>query len=427
MTGAMRVPATVAIFVTMLALVALRPRRWNEAWWTVSGALAMLGCGFVSLRQAIDTTLSAKNALLFLLSLLLLSLLVGKSGFFEWAAVRCAGMARGNARALYRNAFLLGALVTVTLSLDTTAVMLTPVVLALVRRLKLPALPYIALCAFVANIASLLLPISNLTNILCADTFHLSFAAFAGYMLLPQLVALALTYGLLRLHHRRDLPESFQRGALPDAGSVVESRPYFVSCVSVLAAVLLGYFVAPLFGVEAYAVAFAGCAVLMLVGRLTSRFRIRALAELSWSVFPFVIGLFIAVRGLENLGLVGRAAAWLQHAPPGAWSMLQVAGATSLAANVMNNLPAALIARSALSAASAHTPTVLAALIGVDAGPMITPFGSLATMLVLTLARQDGVEVRARSLLAFALWTTPLIVLGATLALCVSTALTHAR
>ena len=104
--------------------------RWSEAWWTVAGALAMLACGFVSPRQAIETTLAGKDALLFLLSLLLLSLLVGESGFFEWAAIRSARLAKGNARSLYRNAFVLGAVVTAALSLDTSAVMLTPIVLA---------------------------------------------------------------------------------------------------------------------------------------------------------------------------------------------------------------------------------------------------------------------------------------------------------
>jgi Citrate transporter len=110
--------------------------------------------------------LAGKNALLFLFSLLALSLLVSKSGFFDWAAIRCARIAKGNAHALYRNAFVLGAIVTAILSLDTTAVMLTPVMLAVVKRIKLPASPYVVLCAFVANVGSLVLPISNLTNIL---------------------------------------------------------------------------------------------------------------------------------------------------------------------------------------------------------------------------------------------------------------------
>ena len=120
--------------------------------------------GLVSPREAIDATLAGKNALLFLLPLLVLSLLVSKSGFFEWAAIRCARVAKGNAHSLYRNAFVLGAIVTAILSLDTTAVMLTPVMLAIVKRLKIPAAPYVVLCAFVANVGSLVLPISNLTQ-----------------------------------------------------------------------------------------------------------------------------------------------------------------------------------------------------------------------------------------------------------------------
>jgi arsenical pump membrane protein len=415
----MRIFGTLAIFAAMLGLVITRPRRWSEAWWTTAGALAMLACGFVSPRQALETTLAGKDALLFLLSLLLLSLLVGESGFFEWAAIRSARLAKGNARSLYRNAFVLGAVVTAALSLDTTAVMLTPIVLALVRRLELPAAPYVILCAFVANVGSLLLPVSNLTNILFAGAFRLSFAAFAAQMVIPQLVALATTYALLRRHFRRQLQESFEASALPMPASVVPSRGYFLASAIVLAIVLVGYFVAPLAGLEVYVVAFAGCAVLAVVGVTTGRLRLRLLGELSWSVFPFVVGLFITVRGLENLGIVDAASTWLRRAPPSASTTFQVATATALAANLVNNLPAALIARSVLLAASAHPRVVLAALVGADAGPMITPFGSLATMLVLALARRDGVEVRTGSLVVFGLWAVPLIVLATTLVLVV--------
>jgi arsenical pump membrane protein len=125
------------------------------------GATAMLAFGLVSWHEAICATLAGKNALLFLLSLLALSLLVGKSGFFDWAAIRCAHIAKGNARSLYRNTYLLGAIITAILSLDTTAVILTPIMLALVRRLRIPSAPYVVLCAFVANVGSLLLPISR--------------------------------------------------------------------------------------------------------------------------------------------------------------------------------------------------------------------------------------------------------------------------
>jgi arsenical pump membrane protein len=175
----------------MLILMVVRPRRWNEAWWTMLAAAAMLVFGLVTPREAVGAILAGKNALLFLLSLLALSLLIGKSGFFDWAAIRCARIAKGDAHALYRNAFVAGAIVTAILSLDTTAVMLTPVLLALVKRLKVPAAPYVVLCAFVANVGSMALPVSNLTNLLFADAFHQTFAAFAARMIVPQLVALS--------------------------------------------------------------------------------------------------------------------------------------------------------------------------------------------------------------------------------------------
>jgi arsenical pump membrane protein len=417
-TGSARVAVTLVVFAAMLALVVVRPGRSSEAWWAALGAAAMMALGLVSPREALEATLAGKNALLFLLSLLILSLLVGKSGFFDWAAIRCARIARGNARALYRNAFVLGAVVTATLSLDTTAVILTPIVIALVKRLELPAAPYILLCAWVSNVASLVLPISNLTNILFADAFHLTFAAFAARMLAPQVVALATTYALLRLCFRRDLPDRFDAASLPEARTVLPSRPYFLACVAVLALVLVGYFLAPLFDLEPYVVAFAGGAVLAIAGAATGRVRWTAAGELAWGVFPFVAGLFIAVRGLENLGIVGASAAWLSRFEPGSPAeLLAASGATAVASNLMNNLPAALIARSVLQVSQPGAGAVLAALVGADAGSIVTPFGSLATMLVLAIARRAGEDVRDGRVIRLGLVSAPVIMLSTTLAL----------
>jgi arsenical pump membrane protein len=425
-TGTARLVVTLTVFAVMLALVVVRPRRWNEAWWTVLGAAAMLVLGLVSPHEAIGATLAGKNALLFLLSLLALSLLVGKSGFFDWAAIRCARTAKGNAHSLYRNAFVLGAIVTAIFSLDTTAVMLTPVMLATVKRLNLPAAPYVVLCAFVANVGSLVLPISNLTNILFLDAFHMTFGAFAARMIAPQFVALLTTYALLRWHFRRELLNRFDNESVPEPSSIVPNRAYFLVCVIVLVAVLIGYFLASLLGLEPYVIAFAGCGVLVIVGAATGRVRLRAAGELSWGLFPFVVGLFIAVQGLENLGIVGVLANWLAHMRPGsAGKLFAAAGTTAFASNIMNNLPAALIARSVLLASHAHTGSALASLVGADVGPMITPFGSLATMLVLALARSEGEEVRAGKFVMLGLWATPVIVFATTLALTASLALTR--
>jgi arsenical pump membrane protein len=373
MTGTARNIATPTIFAAMLVLMVVRPRRWNEAWWTMLAAVAMLVLGLVTPREALGAVLAGKNTLLFLLSLLALSLLVGKSGFL-------IGL-RSAAR-------------------------------------------WLRMCVFVANVGSLLLPISNLTNLLFADAFHQTFAAFAARMIVPQLVALVTTYAILRWHFRRDLPRTFDGESLPEPASVVPNHPYFLVCVTVLVAVLICYFLAPLLGLEPYVFAFAAIAVLALAGMANGRVQIRFVRELVWDLFPFVIGLFIAVQGLENLGIVGVSSRWLAEMRPGSpQKLLAAAGATAFASNIVNNLPAALIARSILLRSHAHMGTVLSALIGTNVGSMITPFGSLATMLVLAYARRDGEEVRAGQLVRLGLWAVPVILVLTTLALALTFAL----
>jgi arsenical pump membrane protein len=201
----------------------------------------------------------------------------------------------------------------------------------------------------------------------------------------------------------------------------VPHQPYFLACVSVLLAVLLGYFIAPLAGLEPYWVAFAGCGVLVVAGAVTGCVGARAVGELSWGVLPFVVGLFIAVRGLENLGIVSASSAWLSGMRPDSpKTLFAAAAATAIASNVVNNLPATLIARNVLEGSHAHLGTVLAALVGADVGPIVTPFGSLATMLVLALARRAGEGLHTRRLVALCVWAAPAIVVATTLALIVT-------
>jgi arsenical pump membrane protein len=154
------------------------------------------------------------------------------------------------------------------------------------------------------------------------------------------------------------------------------------------------------------------------------RVHIRFALELAWDLFPFVIGLFIAVQGLENLGVVGVSSGWLAEMKPGSpQKLLAAASATAFASNIVNNLPAALIARSVLLRSHAHMGTVLAALIGANVGPMITPFGSLATMLVLSFARRNGEEVHTGKLVMLGLWAVPAIVVLTTVTLALTFAL----
>jgi arsenical pump membrane protein len=411
----------IGLFAATLALALLKPARVHEAVWTSAGGLAMLAVGAVHPFDLREIYGASRAAILFLVALLVLSALVQRSGLFEWAALHAARSAKGSGRALFRNVFLLGALVTATLSLDTTAVLLTPVVLAFVRRLEVSPRPYVIACAFVANAASLALPVSNLTNLILCAAFRIPFAAFAARMVPLQIGVLVVVYAALRRHFAPDLGTFDPSRVASDPRGVVPHRPYFVTTLVVLATALVGYLVAPHFGIEPYAVALAASVVLALVGAMTGRVGGSVLREVSWGVVPFVVGLFVVVQGLEGLGLAPALARVIAGAPGGAIGRtLATTGLTAIASNAMNNLPAALVARSALERLGDHPSLVYATLVGTNVGPNVVPFGSLATVLVLTLARERGVRVSAWSFVRAGACATPVVCLLASLAIALS-------
>ena len=418
MTPDLRFCLTLAVFAGTMLCVLTKPRGLSEAWWAAGGGALMLLGRLETPAQAWRVTQTGEDALLFLLSLLLLSALMERSGFFEWSAIQAARLAAGDGRRLYRNVFLLGTVITATLSLDTTAVILTPVVLAFVSRLNLPARPYIFACAFVANIASLPLPVSNLTNLLFAGAFALPFGGFFLRMALPQCAALLLNYLLFRRLFRSDLPAAFSGEGLPELDSVVPNRGYFRAAVAVLGLVLAGYFAASFAHLPAYAVGFIGCAVLAVVGVRSGRVDWGLAREISWPVFPFVIGLFVVLGAVENLGLTRHAALSLRslHAHP-LLSLLMVSGGAGLTSNIVNNIPAALLMRSILQQAHGGTMLVYGTLLGTNIGPNITLSGSLATLLVLTAARRKGEDIPPMQFLKIGLLVTPLTLLAAALTL----------
>ena len=418
MPFSLRVALTALVSAAALALIIARPRGLPEAYPAALGGALLVALGLVRPSQVLAAAGSAKSALLFLLSLLLLSALVEKSGFFEWAAARAARLARGSGHALLRNVFVLGALVTAALSLDTTAVILTPLVLAATRRLGLPARPYVLACAFVANMASLPLPISNLTNLLFAEAFRLPFAGYALRMALPQAAALLVAYAAFRLRFRAELPARFDPSTLDDPRAHITHVGYFRATGVVLALVLAGYFAASILGAPPYVVCSAGALGLFAAGLRFGAVRLGLLRELSWGLFPFVLGLFTLVQGVENLGAARALERLLSRLP--AAPLAQIFGSafgTAVLANAANNLPAALIAARVLASSHASPPAVYGALLGADIGPTVAASGSLATMLVLAVARRQGEAVGARDVLALGAVLMPLALAAACLAL----------
>jgi len=410
---------TLGIFVLTLLLIFLRPKGLNEAWFTVAGGAAMLLLGLETPAQAWKMVLDGKEALLFLVGLLLLAELMQASGFFEWASIHAARAAKGNGKALFRNVFLLGAVVTALLSLDTTAVMLTPVVMAFVTRLKLNARPFLFACAFVANTGSLLLQVSNLTNLLLAGAFGWSFFEFTGRMIVPQLLVLAVNLLLFRWLFRSSLPDAFCADQLPKPRDVIPDARFFHASTLVFATVVVGYFVGAALRIPPYAFAIAGALILLVLGIRARWIRLGIVREISWSVFPFVIGLFLVIRAMENLGLtelVGRG-----FAEGGQSKLLTVLIGTfgaGLGSNAVNNIPMALLSISSLR----HGDDLAryAALLGCNIGPNLTVAGSLATMLVISTARKRGEDVGAKDFFFVGLKVTPALLFVGSLGLLVT-------
>ncbi len=420
---------TPLVFLGTLGLMLARPRQMHEAWATGIGAALMLVLGLETPVQAWQATKQGGDVLFFLFALMLLSGLLDRSGFFDWAAIHAARDANGNGKALYRNVFILGALVTAFLSLDTTAIILTPVVLAFVRRLNLRARPFLLACAFVANTGSLLLPVSNLTNLLFQSGFQISFAAFALRMALPQLIAVAVNYAALYFLFRRELPKTFPTDTLPEPKSVLPDVPYFRGATLVLLAVLVGYFVGSLFHIPPFVIALAGSALLLAWGLMRKRVGGDIVKEISWPLFPFVIGLLIVVRGVENLGLARFAAHGLSYGHGMLGTTLISAFGAGLGSNVINNIPMALLSVSVVQQAHQTLPqmpvqpAMYGALLGCNIGPNLTLAGSLATMLVITTARKKGETIGAWDFFKAGAIVTPLTLFAAALVLVLTFAL----
>ncbi|MEJ7819927.1 MAG: SLC13 family permease, partial [Rubrobacteraceae bacterium] len=194
-----------AILAATLALVLTRPRDIGEAWWAVLGGGLTLVLGLVSFEEAWEILRETEDALILLVGMMALSAVAEKAGFFDWAASLTARAGRGRVFLLYGFVFLVGTLVTTTLSLDATAIVLTPIVYGMVVRLRLSPLPFMFACVYTANTASLFLPISNLTNLLAYDRFDLGFVRFGLVMLLPGLLAVITNFAIFAFLFRNDL------------------------------------------------------------------------------------------------------------------------------------------------------------------------------------------------------------------------------
>ncbi|WP_336033602.1 SLC13 family permease [Geodermatophilus sp. FMUSA9-8] len=394
------------VLAATLAAATAGTRRVPPAAVAVGGAVYLMAVGAVGFAAAETAVRGALPTVAFLVVVLVLADLADREGVFTWAAAATARRAGRSAGALLGRVVLLAAGVTALLSLDATVVLLTPVVLATAARMGLPARPHAVATGHLANSASLLLPVSNLTNLLAFSASGLSFLAFAGLMAGPWVAAVAVEYLMLRRLFRADL-------AVPVAAPVAEVPPAPRAALTVVGLTALGSGAASLAGLPPVWPAVAGVAVLAV--RLARAGRLRAADVAAAADLPFalfVCGLAVVVQAVLGAGLEQGLARLLPDGE-GLAELLAVAVVAAVLANVVNNLPAML---ALLPVAAAVGPgAVLAVLVGVNVGPNLTYAGSLANLL---WRRALGAEAPSAARFgALGLATVPLTLLAATVAL----------
>jgi arsenical pump membrane protein len=371
--------------------VVLRPWRSPEVVWAVGGALALVLLGLVPARAAAAAVGQGSDVYLFLVGMMLLSALAEREGLFDYLASVCVARARGSARRLFVLVYAVGTLVTVFMSNDATAVVLTPAVLSACRKAGAKALPYLLACALIANAASFVLPLSNPANLVVFGDKLPPLSAWIARFLVPSLFSIAATYAVLRLVWRRELAGRIEAQIEVPALSATGRLAAFG--IALVAAVLL---TASAFDVALGLPTLLASALAWIAISMRKREAPWAvLKRVSWSIVPLVAGLFVIVEGLRRAGLLRLLTELLHAAASSAPTGAALAAGTvaAFACNLMNNLPAGLIAGSVVAAAHVEPMVQSAVAIGIDLGPNLSVTGSLATILWLIALRRQGEHV----------------------------------
>lgn len=395
---------TVIVSVS-IALMLLRARKIPEAYWIGGGVLLLLLLRLEPWHSAFHAAAKGADVYLFLIGMMLLSELAAVHGVFDWLSSTAVRGARGSTARLFLLVYGAGTLVTIFMSNDATAVVLTPAILAAVRKARVEPLPYLFVCAFIANAASFVLPISNPANLV---VFRTQMPPLAGWLLrfaVPSLISIVVTYAVLRWRFRAELTATIEHE--------IEARPLNghgkLTLAGLIATAVILLTASALDWDLGLPTCLTALAVTAIVSATARKNPLPLFREISWSTLALVAGLFIMVDAVERAGATQHLQAWLawtEHlaAPAGA---LLAGFAVAIGNNLINNLPLGLMAGSTLQAAHAQGLIASAVLIGVDLGPNLSVTGSLATILWLIALRKEKLDVSFTDFLAIGALAMP--------------------
>ena len=382
-----------SIAAASVALMLIRPRGLPEVVWTTAGALSLCALRLISLPLAGHAVAEGLDVYLFLTGMMLLAELAKKYGVFDWLANIAVRHAEGSPARLFTLIYIVGTAVTILMSNDATAVVLTPAVLTAVKRAKAPPLPYLFVCALIANAASFVLPISNPANLVVFHSAMPPLGRWLAMFALPSAVSILVTHILLRWYFRGEMQATFRDAEEPVALTTT-GKIAFAGILSVAGVLLTASALNMDLGLPTCLAALVVTIIVLIRERTGPGFLLR---EISWSILPLVAGLFVIVEAVNSAGALSmlreallRASHW-----PTAATTLVTGGVIGFGTNLVNNLPLGLITGSALRTATFSTAMQKAVLIGIDLGPNLSITGSLATILWLIAIRREGLHVSA--------------------------------
>jgi len=390
-------------FLVTLGFVIWQPRGLGIGWSASIGAIVALLAGVIHISDIPVVWHIVWNATGAFVAVIVISLLLDKAGFFEWSALHVARWGGGNGRRLFVLLVLLGATVAALFANDGAALILTPIVIAMLAALRFSpkaTLAFVMAAGFIADTASLPLVVSNLVNIVSADYFGIGFARYAAVMVPVNLVSVAATLGALVWFFRKDIPADYDLASLKHPDEAIHDRATFIAGWWVLALLLIGFFWLDAAGMPISAVAAVGAVLLLAVAARGHRISTReVLREAPWQVVVFSLGMYLVVYGLRNAGLTDHLTVLLERcAGYGIWGAALGTGfITAILSSVMNNMPTVLVGALAIDATATQgvvrEAMVYANVIGADLGPKITPIGSLATLLWLHVLATKGIRI----------------------------------
>ncbi|SIR36137.1 MULTISPECIES: arsenic transporter [Acidiphilium] len=422
-----------AIFIATLTLVIWQPRGLGIGWSAMAGAIVDLALGIIHWRNIPTVWHIVWNATFTFIALIIISLLLDEAGLFRWAALHVARWGRGRGRILLPLIVLLGAAIAAVFANDGAALLLTPIVMAILLSLEFPpaaAFAFIIATGFVADTTSLPLVISNLVNIVSANVFHIGFNRYAVVMIPIDIVALLATLAVLGLLYRRTVDRNYAVAALDIPKTAIRDRVVFRAAWPILLILLAAYFITAPLGIPvSFVTIIAALLLLAIAARLfTTGGPIidirRILQGAPWQVVIFSLGMYLVVYGLRNAGLTNHIAAALKlFASHGIWAAALGTGIlAALLSSIMNNMPSVLVGALAIEhlpnvAPPIHDAMVYANIIGCDLGPKFTPIGSLATLLWLHVLAQKGTTITWGQYMKIGLLITPPVLIATLAAL----------